>query len=86
VYTDDEIRKAILRKMLRQGFNGGKHTAIENLPKGLPDDKKTKKRAKKLIDNLVKEGYLVLKPTSYGMQTSLDPKMLPKVKAEIQEE
>ena len=46
VYTDDEIRKAILRKMLRQGFIGGKHTAIENLPKGLPDDKKTKNERK----------------------------------------
>jgi len=31
-----EIRKQILRKMVRHNYWGGKHTAFDNIPKGLP--------------------------------------------------
>jgi hypothetical protein len=84
VYTDEQIRQAILRKMLRQAFIGGKHTSIENLPKGLPNDKKTKKRADKIINELIKQGFFIVKPKPDALHVSLDPKMLPKVKDEIQ--
>lgn len=72
--------------MLRQAFIGAKHTSVENLPKGLPDDNDTKKRATKIIKKLVNEGYFILKPKPDALHVSLAPKMLAKVKAEIQEE
>ena len=71
--------------MLRQGFIGGKHTSIENLPKGLPNDKKTKKRAIKIINQLMKEGFFIAKPKPDELHLSLQPKMLPRVKEEIQD-
>lgn len=72
--------------MLHHGFIGGKHTAIENLPKGLPDDKKTKKRAIKIINQLTKEGFFIKTPKPDGLHLSIQPKMLPRVKDEIQED
>ena len=32
----DTLDKAILHKLLRHGYIGAKHTALENLPKGFP--------------------------------------------------
>jgi hypothetical protein len=82
--TDQQIRQTILRKMLYHGFIGGKHTSIENLPKGLPKD--VQKRAEEIVDDLRKEGYFILKPKSDALHVSLNPKMLSQVKKEIQQE
>ena len=67
--TDTE--KAILEKMLRHGYIGGKHTSEDNIPKGLP--KHMHGEIKKALKNLVRAGYVIPKTTSYGMEVSLDP-------------
>ena len=73
-----EIRKQILRKMVRHNYWGGKHTAFDNIPKGLP--KHLWKEVKKEIEQLIREGFIAKKPTGYGLHVSLNIQM----KAEIE--
>ena len=82
--SDDEIRKAILRKMLRGEFIGAKHTSIENVPKGFP--KSERGNVKKVAEKLVKEGYFICKPKPDALHVSLNPKMLPQIVREIESE
>ena len=65
-----DFKKIILRKMFRRRIIGGKHTAIEHLTKGLP--KHVIGEAKNAVIELIKEGFILSKPTSYGLQVSLN--------------
>lgn len=65
------ISAFILRKLRRTGCWGGKHTSVDNLPKGLPQH--VRGEAKEVCKGLVKEGLLLMKPTSYGFEVSLNP-------------
>ena len=68
----EEIKKFILRKLVRHRMWMHKHTSIHNLPKGLPDNLRSKKEVKKVIEDLLKEGLLLSKPTHYGLEISLN--------------
>lgn len=68
------IKKLILRKMIRQRRWMHKHTNIHNLPKGLPQNLRNKKDVKKVINDLLKNGFLLSKPTHYGLEISLNIK------------
>ncbi len=70
-------QKAILRKMYFDKIIGGKHTAIEHLKKGFPshlrgdvDDE---------VKGLIRNGFILPKTTSYGLQVSLNPRMIPEI-------
>lgn len=76
---DKAVAKAILHKLLRHGYVGARHTALENLPKGLP--RCLHKEAMKTARKLIKKGFITVKPTSYGLQVSLNPHRI----AEIEE-
>lgn len=80
--TDEEIKHTVLRKMLYHGYIGGKHTSIENLPKGFPKD--LRKRVSKIIEKMIKEGYFILKPKPDSLHVSLEPKMLQLIKKQIE--
>ncbi len=82
--TDEErrIRVTILRKMVRHGFIGGKHTSIENLPKGLPPN--DYKKAKKVIKKMKR--YFIMKSKPDETHVSLDPQMLREIYKEIEED
>ena len=67
----NKIKATILRKLVIQNIWGAKHTAYDNLPKGLPKDKKG--FGKDVADNLIKERILLEKPTNYGLHVSLNP-------------
>ncbi len=69
-----DYRVIILRKLFRHRYIGGKHTAIENLTKGLP--KHAIGEAKQAVKELIKEKLLIEKPTSYGLQVSLNSQKL----------
>jgi len=69
----DEIRARILHKLTRQRIWGGKHTSFENLQKGFPSH--LVKEVKIAGKELVKEGLLLSKPTSYGLEVCLNPRM-----------
>ncbi len=81
VSNDDynAIKAAILRKLVIQNIWGAKHTAYDNLPKGLPKDKRG--LAKEVADSLIKDGTILEKPTNYGLHVSLNPNKALEIKA-----
>lgn len=77
MWTDDEIKGKILHKLTRLGKFSHSHTSIENLPKGFPID--IRGRVKDIVKELKKEEILFSKPTSYGEEVSINPKMKEKI-------
>ena len=75
----EDIKKVLLIKLMKRRCWGHKHTSYDNLPKGFPSH--LAKDVKKIADELVKEGFLLSHPTSYGIEVSLNPRM----KKEIEE-
>jgi len=71
------IQKAILRKMYFDRIIGGKHTAIENLKKGFPSH--VRGDVDDEVKELIKDGLILPKVTSYGLQVSLNPRMIPEI-------
>jgi len=70
MWPDEVIKGKILHKLVRHGLFEHSHTAIENLSKGFPSEMRGK--AKEMADELIKEGILHLKKTSYGKQISIN--------------
>ncbi|MBI4043298.1 MAG: hypothetical protein HY393_00640 [Candidatus Diapherotrites archaeon] len=68
--SDYEVRRRILYKMVRHAWWGGKHTAFDNLSHGFPKDPRG--AVKKKLEQLIREGILVEKPTGYGLHVSLN--------------
>ncbi|MEI6103424.1 MAG: hypothetical protein WCP70_05720 [Methanothrix sp.] len=66
----EKIRATIFDKLDRRGKWGPVHTSKENAVKGIPGHELG--AAKEVIDAAIKEGFLNLKPTSYGDQISLN--------------
>ena len=77
-----DLKKIILRKLYRHRIIGGKHTAIENLTHGLP--KHIVGKAKDAVKELIKEGFILQKPTSYGLQVSLNPEKIKEIEKIIE--
>ena len=69
------IKKFIVRKLYRKRMWMHKHTNINNLPKGLSNELRSSKDVKDVIEELLKEQILLSKPTHYGLEVSLNPKM-----------
>ena len=74
----DEIQRSILGKMLKDTRVGGRHTAVENLKKGFP--KHLRGEVDTQIRMLIKIGLILPKPTGYGLQVSLNPRMIEEIK------
>ena len=72
-----DIAKIILRKLYRRRVIGGKHTAVEHLTKGLP--RHAAGAAKEIIKELIKQGFIIPKSTSYGLQVSLNPEKIDEI-------
>jgi uncharacterized NAD(P)/FAD-binding protein YdhS len=72
-----KIEKHILAKMLDYRFIGKKHTSADNVPKGFA--KHERGDVKKALKNLIREGYVVAKITSYGLEVSLNPRRLAEI-------
>jgi hypothetical protein len=70
--TDEQIRADILHKLHRKRKWGGNHTAAQNLYKWC--DQRYANRYKDAVKDLVSEGFLIPKPTHYGLQVSLNPR------------
>jgi len=78
MFSDEEIKARIVFKLAKRGKWGGAHTSFDNLEKGwnVRDlGKEGLRRVQKITKDLVREGFVVSKPTSYGLQISLNPKM-----------
>ena len=71
--TDEEIKSHIIFKLHWKKYWGGRHTAIESVKKGIP--KHLGGRYTDMAKKLIKEGLLLTKPTAYGLQISLNPRL-----------
>lgn len=67
---DEEIIPWILHKFARHGWWKARHTSFDNIPKGAP--KHLRGKIKDAAEQLIKDGLLIPKPTSYGMEVSLN--------------
>jgi len=83
MWTDDEIKGKILHKLTRLGKFKHSHTSIDNLPKGFP--KNIRGDVKNQVNELIKEGILFVKPTSYGVEISINPENKEKIMYYIEE-
>ena len=79
VVEQEEMIRSLLRKLVYLGKWGGNHTSMDNLPKGFP--KHLRGEIKEMAKELIKKEMLISKPTSYGVEISLNPKK----KKEIEE-
>ena len=75
------IRKAILKKLFRHRYIGGRHTEIRNAMKGFPPP--LLKEVKEEIQNLIREGYLLSKMSTGETHISLNPGMINDIRNEI---
>jgi len=75
----DKVEIAILQKLYDHDFIGEKHTSEDNVPKGFP--KHLRGDVKKALKKLIREGYVIPKITSYGLEVSLDPRRLTEIRA-----
>lgn len=81
--SDGRIKGKILHKLTRKGKFEHSHTALENLAKGFPADLRGK--AKEMSQELIKEGILHLKKTSYGKQVSINLEMKERIMRYVDE-
>lgn len=79
--SDDELKAMVLHKLAKRRKWGESHTAFENVAKGVPPH--LKGRMQDLAEELIKEGFIVPKPTSYGLQISLNPRLSEEIKSII---
>ena len=86
--SDEHLKAEMLLNLARKRCFGGKHTAVENMYRGIEQKRLGKeglKRAKKLAEELIKEDLVIPKPTHYGLQVSLNPKKSEEIKKMMKE-
>ena len=77
IYGDDGIRATILYPLRKKRVIGGAHTPFDTLRRGFPSH--LGKDIKKIAEQLIKEGLLITKPTSYGLQVSLNKERIQEI-------
>ena len=70
ILAEEDILPWILDKFARHGWWNEKHTNYDNVPKGAPPHIRNK--IKQIAEQLIKEGFLLKKPTGYGLEVSLN--------------
>ena len=78
------IRKAILKKLFRHRYIGGRHTEIRNVMKGFPPQ--LLKEVKEEIKNLIREGYLFSKISTGKVHVSLNSRKINEIRDEIKDD
>ncbi|OGI14893.1 hypothetical protein A3K63_01660 [Candidatus Micrarchaeota archaeon RBG_16_49_10] len=68
----------IIRKLNKKRCWGARHTSFDNLPKGFPSH--MHKGVKEVGKELIKEGFILTKPTHYGLEISLNQKKSREIK------
>lgn len=66
----ESIRRKLLKKLYLHRIIQHKHTSFENLPKGFPPH--LRGEVKEVAEELIREGLFLSKPTSYGLEVSLN--------------
>jgi len=73
-FDDNKIKATILYHLRRKKVIGGVHTHFDTLTRGFPSH--LGKDIKKIAEKLIKDGFIIPKPTSYGLQVSLNKERL----------
>ena len=71
---EDKIKATILYHLRRKKVIGNVHTPYDTLKRGFPSH--LGKNIEKLAKELIKNGFIITKPTSYGLQVSLNKEKL----------
>jgi hypothetical protein len=74
---EDKIKATILYHLRRKRVIGGVHTPFDTITKGFPSH--LGKDVKKIAESLIKEGLILTKPASYGLQISLNKNKLQEI-------
>lgn len=77
------VEKRLLENLLEKNIISEKHTSEDNATKCVP--KHLRGEAKKALKKLSREGYVLLKPTSYGMEVSLNPHRIAEIRKILSE-
>ena len=75
--SEDEIKATILYHLRRKKVIGGVHTPFDTITKGFPSH--IGKNIKKITQELIKEGFIITKPTSYGLHISLNKEKIKEI-------
>ncbi|MFH1721369.1 MAG: hypothetical protein ABH950_02055 [Candidatus Altiarchaeota archaeon] len=81
--NDKFLEAKLLFKLARRRNWGASHTSFHNLTKGFKP--KDQKQIKKIAEQLLKTGFLIKKPTSYGLEISLNSNKSKQIKQKIKE-
>jgi len=79
----DLIKATILYHLRRKKVIGGVHTHFDTVTKGFPAH--LGKDIKKIAKELIKQRLILEKPTSYGLQVSLNKERLKEIEKFISE-
>lgn len=85
---NDLIRAKLVFALARHRKWGESHTAYENMIRQFRSQllgKEGMKIAIKIAEELVREGFIIKKPTHYGLQVSLNPKKSQEIKKLIKD-
>ena len=74
---EDKIKATILYHLRRKRIIGAKHTHFDTLKTGFPSH--LGKEIKKISEELIRQEYIIKKPTSYGLQVSLNKEKLKEI-------
>jgi hypothetical protein len=74
----DELSVRILERLYNHGKIGGSHAHTESVIRGLPSH--LKGNAIRAVKKLIKDGYIIQHPTSYGMQIALNPQRIKEIR------
>lgn len=71
---EDTIKARLLYHLRKKKVIGGVHTHYDTLKKGFP--KHLGKEVENASKQLIREGFLITEPASYGLQVSLNKEKL----------
>ena len=67
---EDKIKATLLYHLRRKKVIGGVHTPFDTLKRGFPSH--IGKDVKKIAEELIKQGFILTKPTNNGLHVSLN--------------
>ena len=73
-FSPERIKARPLYHLRKKRVLGGVHTHFDTLKMGFP--KHLGKEVENVAKQLIKDGWLITKPTSYGLQVSLNKEKL----------
>lgn len=83
VYNVNKIEIMILRRMYAYRHIGNRHTSVDNLPKSFP--KSERGNVGKAVKKLIRQNYIVRKPTGYGLHCSLNVQKIKEIENIVQD-